>query len=260
MVSSIVITSLLFPAIAVYTSPETHFFAGFTLRVLDSFLTPDDISSYFAHHDLRYIWEGQPNLRLHDDSVARAQCGMQSILRSEQLLIGSVSQDYGLDALDRDTLLSTLALEQRISKTLAQRHIPCLKSSTGSCLFLSPLAYWDHDEGAVTADANILDTINLSHNVTASGIPITPEMVLAGRGHDPRSSNVDSAMFLALTYFFPDRDCLGNTGHIQWLRVLREAGGHTGDLVVQAQPPKLIALEVSELYAHQNDGSLRIMA
>ncbi|KZT70191.1 hypothetical protein DAEQUDRAFT_668275 [Daedalea quercina L-15889] len=243
LVSSIVITSLLFPAIAVYTSPETHFFAGFTLRVLDSFLTPDDISSYFAQRDLRYVWEGHNTLRLHDDSVTRAQCGMQSILRSEQLLVGSVSQDYGLDALDRDTLLSTLALEQRISKILSQRHIPCLKSSTGSCFFLSPLAYWNHDEAMVSADTNILETINLSHNITTSGIPVTLEMVLAGREHDPSMTGVDSAMFLTLTYFFPDRDCLGNTGHVQWLRVLREAGGHAGDLVVQAQPPKLVALE-----------------
>ncbi|TFY65026.1 hypothetical protein EVJ58_g2229 [Rhodofomes roseus] len=243
LVSSIVITSLLFPAIAVYTSPETHFFAGFTLRVLDSFLTTDDISSYFAQHDLRNLWEGHNTLRLHDDSVARAQCGMQSILRSERLLLGSVSPEYGLDALDRNTLLSALALEQRISKILSQRHIPCLKSSSGSCFFLSPLAYWDHDEAELSEDTSILDTINLSHNVTISGIPISPEMVFAGREHDPSTSSMDSAMFLALTYFFPDRDCLGNNGHIQWLRVLREAGGPMGDLVVQAQPPRLVALE-----------------
>ncbi|KAH9934975.1 sterol regulatory element binding protein cleavage-activating protein [Fomitopsis serialis] len=243
LVSSIVITSLLFPAIAVYTSPETHFFAGFTLRVLDSFLTPDDISSYFAQHDLRHIWEGHNTLRLHDDSVARAQCGMQSILRSERLLIGSVSQEYGLDALDRDTLLSALALEHRISTILSQHHIPCLKSSTGSCFSLSPLAFWNHDEAVLSADASILETINLSHNTTTSGIPMTPEMVFAGREHDPSLSSVDSAMFLALTYFFPDRDCLGNNGHVQWLRVLREAGGPMGDLVVQAQPPRLVALE-----------------
>ena len=38
LVSSVVITSLLFPAIASYYSSQTQYFAGFTLRVLDSFL------------------------------------------------------------------------------------------------------------------------------------------------------------------------------------------------------------------------------
>ncbi|KAI0927892.1 hypothetical protein AcW1_005297 [Taiwanofungus camphoratus] len=90
----------------------------------------------------------------------------------------------------------------------------------------------------------MLDTINLSQNVTISGIPISPEMVLAGRElRDPTSTDIDAAMFLVLTYYFPDKDCLGNAGHFQWLRVLEEAAGHTGDLVVQAQSPRLIALE-----------------
>ncbi|OBZ75671.1 Sterol regulatory element-binding protein cleavage-activating protein [Grifola frondosa] len=63
LVSSVVITSLLFPAIAIYYSSQTQYFAGFTLRVLDSFLTPNDISSYFAQHDLRHLWEGDNMLR-----------------------------------------------------------------------------------------------------------------------------------------------------------------------------------------------------
>ncbi|PCH38413.1 hypothetical protein WOLCODRAFT_161555 [Wolfiporia cocos MD-104 SS10] len=244
LVSSIVITSLLFPAIAIYTSPETHFFAGFTLRVLDTFLTPDDISSYFAQHDLRDPWVGHSALRVREDSVARVQCGTQGILRAERVLIGSVSQEYGIDALDVSTLQTALQIEDRISRTLAPRGIPCLKTPAGSCFSLSPLAFWNHDEEALLSDRHILDTINLSQNITVSGVSIGPEMVFAGRElADPTASYLDSAMFLALTYLFPDRDCLGNAGHYKWLRVLEEAAGWSGDLVVQAQTPKLIALE-----------------
>lgn len=162
--------------------------------------------------------------------------------------MGSLSQDYGLEALDHNTLLSALTLERRISRTLASRGIRCLSTPDGSCFSLSPLAFWNYDEETLSADENMLDTINLSQNVTISGIPISPEMVLAGRElRDPTSTDIDAAMFLVLTYYFPDKDCLGNAGHFQWLRVLEEAAGHTGDLVVQAQSPRLIALEVSVL-------------
>ena len=248
LVSSVVITSLLFPAIASYYSSQTQYFAGFTLRVLDSFLTPDDISSYFAQHDLRHLWEGHAALRVRADSVARARCGMEGILREERVLVGSVSPEEGLGALDKNTLLATLKLEQRVSEALASRGISCLRTRSGSCFALSPSAFWNYDEHALAADEDIVDTLNLSQNVTISGVPITPDMVLAGRElHDPSSNHIDAAMFLVLTYFFPEKDCFGNDGHFQWLHALEDAGGDAGELVVLAQEPHLIALEVSSL-------------
>ncbi|KAI8999057.1 sterol regulatory element binding protein cleavage-activating protein [Trametes punicea] len=252
LVSSVVITSLLFPAIAIYYSSQTQYFAGFTLRVLDSFLTPDDISSYFAQHDLRHLWEGDPALRVTADSVARARCGMAGILREERVLVGSVSPEDGLGALHKSTLLATLKLERRISDAMEARGIPCLQTRQGSCFSLSPSAFWGHDEQALMADANILDTLNLSQNVSISGVPITPDMVLAGRElRDPTSSNFDGAMFLVLTYFFPENDCFGKEGHFQWLHALEDAGGSAGELVVLAQEPHLVALE------YQKNTSLR---
>ncbi|TBU26048.1 sterol-sensing domain of SREBP cleavage-activation-domain-containing protein [Dichomitus squalens] len=244
LVSSVVITSLLFPAIASYYSSQTQYFAGFTLRVLDSFLTPDDISSYFAQHDLRHLWEGDAALRTRADSVARARCGMEGILREERVLVGSVSPEEGLGALDKNTLLATLKLERRISEALSSRSISCLRSRDGSCFALSPSAFWNYDEQALAADDDILDTLNLSQNVTISGLPITPDMVLAGRElHDPSSNHIDAAMFLVLTYFFPEKECFGNDGHFLWLHALEDAGGDAGELVVLAQEPHLIALE-----------------
>ena len=246
LVSSVVISSLLFPAIASYYSSQNQYFAGFTLRVLDSFLTPDDISSYFAQHDLRHLWEGDSALRVRADSVARARCGMEGVLREERVLVGSVSPGEGLGALDKNTLLATLKLERRIAESLSSRGIPCLQTRSGSCFALSPSVFWDYDERSLSADDDILDTLNFSQNISISGVPITPDMVLSGRElHDPTSNHIDSATFLVLTYFFPEKDCFGNEGHFQWLHALEDAGGGAGELVVLAQEPQLIALEVS---------------
>lgn len=245
LVSSVVITSLLFPAIASYYSSQNQYFAGFTLRVLDSFLTPDDISSYFAQHDLRHLWEGDPALRVRADSVARARCGMEGIVREERVLVGSVSPEEGLGALDKSTLLATLKLERRIAEAMASRGLPCLQTRSGSCFVLTPSVFWNHDERSLASDEHILNTINFSQNVSISGVPISPDMVLAGRElQDPTSHRVDAAMFLVLTYFFPEKDCFGNDGHFQWLHALEDAGGGSGELVVLAQEPQLIALEV----------------
>ncbi|EIW60861.1 sterol regulatory element binding protein cleavage-activating protein [Trametes versicolor FP-101664 SS1] len=252
LVSSVVITSLLFPAIAIYYSSQTQYFSGFTLRVLDSFLTPDDISSYFAQRDLQHLWEGDSALRVRGDSVARARCGMEGILREERVLVGAVSPEDVFGALDKNTLLATLQLERRIAEAMTARGIPCLRTRQGSCFSLSPSAFWDWDERALLADDNILDTLNLSPNVSVSGVPITPEMVLAGRElRDPTSNHFDAATFLVLTYFFPETDCFGKERRFQWLHALEDAGGSAGELVVLAQEPHLIALE------YQKNVSLR---
>ncbi|KAI0713483.1 sterol regulatory element binding protein cleavage-activating protein [Earliella scabrosa] len=257
LVSSVVISSLLFPAIASYYSSQNQYFAGFTLRVLDSFLTPDDISSYFAQHDLRHMWEGDSALRVRADSVARARCGMEGVLREERVLVGSVSPGEGLGALDKNTLLATLKLERRIAESLSSRGIPCLQTRSGSCFALSPSVFWDYDERSLSADDDILDTLNFSQNISISGVPITPDMVLSGRElHDPTSNHIDSATFLVLTYFFPEKDCFGNEGHFQWLHALEDAGGGAGELVVLAQEPQLIALEYRKHVSLRNRFSI----
>ncbi len=245
LISAIVITSLLFPAITLYSSSHTHFFA-ITLRVLDSFLTPDEFSSYFAQDDIRYLWEGYDTLHVREDSLARARCGSDAILRAERVLVHRVSKDEDFSPVNHRTLISTLSLERRISEVLSSRGIPCLTTRGGECFVLSPLAFWNHDDGALSSDQNLADTLTLSKNVSSFGITITPEMVLAGREDASGSARsvVDSATFLALTYFFADTDCSNNAGHFSWLHALEEATESVGDLITQAQVPRLVALEV----------------
>lgn len=209
---------------------------------------------FFSHHDMRHLWEEYNTIRVREDSVARARCGMEGIVRTERVFIGSSvgddddEVDDGLGALKHSALLSAFELERRISETIRRRNLRCLTTPDGSCLVLSPSAFWHNDAKALIEDVNILDTLNLSPNATVSGIPVTPDMTLAGREFsDPTSTRVDGALFLVLTYFFPDADCLGKAGHHEWLHVLEEAVEHIGDVMVRAQAPKLIALEVSSI-------------
>lgn len=79
-------------------------------------------------------------------------------------------------------------------------------------------------------------------------------MVLAGRGsyHYEQGDEFDYAKFLALTYFFPDSDCLGSEEHVTWLEVLKNAVGSDADLVAETQEPTLIALEVCSNFITTN--------
>lgn len=165
-------------------------------------------------------------------------------MRVERVLIQSaLPEDTG--ALNNQILFSTLDLEQQIGRALSSEGIPCLAKPDGSCFVLSPLGFWDYDEIRLLSDTNILDTLQLSTNVTVSGVPITPEMVLAGREScETTGTTLDFAMFLALTYIFPETDCLGNAGHNAWLRALQKAANRRGDLIAETKEPNLIALEV----------------
>ncbi|THG94356.1 hypothetical protein EW026_g7100 [Hermanssonia centrifuga] len=244
LISSVVISSLLYPAIAVYSSSQTHFFT-FSLRVLDAFLTPDDLSGYFSHEDLRHLWDGYDALRVREDSIARARCGKEGIIRTERILIHHIHEDDEKGPLNHGILLETLKLERRISDLLSSRRVQCVRTSEKRCLSLSPLAFWDYDEKLLLNDENILETLGPSQNATVSGVTITPDMVLAGRGAaESTASDSDATLFLVLTYFFPDTDCLANHGHFTWLDILEEAASSDGDLIMQAQQPRLVALEV----------------
>lgn len=245
LISAVVITSLLFPAIHLYFPSQIHTFA-LRLHALDSFLTPDDISSYFSQQDTRSIWEGHHDLHVREDNVARARCGVEGLLRLERVLVHSPFHDGPSSALNKETLLATLELEKRIADVLTARKLPCMRARDGSCLSISPLAYWNHDAEMLMSDSNILDTISSSRNVSSSSILIHPDMVLAGReASDLPERDVESAMFLVLSYFFPDTDCLGNVGHFAWLHALEDAIASKGELILQARVPDLIALDVS---------------
>jgi hypothetical protein len=168
---------------------------------------------------------------------------MERTIRVERILIQSpLTDDVG--ALNQQNLVSTLHLQQRISSLLRSHNTPCIQEPDGRCFVLSPLAFWDHNENAILSDANILDTLSLSNNVSIAGIHVTPHMVLAGRGGSEHVAAIfDFAQFLALSYFFPEEDCSGKSGHAVWLKLLQDVT-QNDELLIQGQEPRLIALEV----------------
>jgi hypothetical protein len=105
--------------------------------------------------------------------------------------------------------------------------------------------FWNHDESALIADTNVLHTLSPSNNVSFAGVPIESQMVVAW-GERSKYSSVDagSTVFLALTFLFPERDCLGKTGHALWLQILEGASKDSATLITETQQPKLLALEV----------------
>ncbi|TFY79895.1 hypothetical protein EWM64_g4116 [Hericium alpestre] len=244
LISAVVITSLFYPALAIYSSSQPRLLAHFSSQILDPFVAAGAISNYYAQHDLWNLWTGQDNLRVREDSVARARCGKEQTLRLERVLIHNPAADETASTLSHDLLLPALHLEQRILDGLAAHKLPCLRKPDGRCLVISPLEFWKHSESTMLSDSDIMQTLSTSRDVSISGIPITREMVLAGRETvEYPSRTVDQSMFLVLTFFFPETDCLGMSGHSAWRRVLEQATAGTADLMTEAQEPALIALE-----------------
>ncbi|KAF7978713.1 hypothetical protein HWV62_44993 [Athelia sp. TMB] len=232
----LVITSLFYPALALYSSSAQSF---------NSFLGPSAVSGFYSQQDLRNIWEGHPVLRVVEDAVSRAKCGKQRTLRLERVLIqNSFAENSDHSALNYQILKSTLDFEQHIANQVNAHG--CLKGIDGHCFVISPLAFWDQtlSPSDLTRDTNILETLSLSRNTTVSGIPITPHMVLAGRGSFgyEQADQYDYADFLALTFFFPDSDCLGNAEHEAWLEFIQGAASSTAE-PTRKHAPTLIALE-----------------
>lgn len=187
------------------------------------------------------LWAGHDSLRVLEDAVSlgkiQRSCLTDRTLRVERIFIQSRHDG----AVNQRILQTTLEFERRIDEL----QLPCLKRSDGTCFVVSPLAFWRHNETTLLDDPAILDTL-LSRNASIAGIPITPQMVLAGRGSDEShvsGTNFDYAIYLALTYFFPNSDCIGKTEHLAWLKAIEEASpdaSRTGS----PQEPTLIALEV----------------
>ncbi|TRM59897.1 sterol-sensing domain of SREBP cleavage-activation-domain-containing protein [Schizophyllum amplum] len=232
LISGIVITSLCYPALAIYTSSVPK-----SVSILDTF------AGTSAVKDLHNLWSAHNTLRVQEDAVSRARCGVGRVLRQERVLIESpLDDDDG--AVNHQILFSTLNLERRIEDLLTERGVKCLTRPDGHCLMLSPLAFWDHDLRTLISDSSILDTLSLTKNVSVAGIPLTPQMVTAGRSSpDGSSTSFDFARFLVLTYFFPETDCLSTANHLSWLDLVSSASSDNAKLSIQVQDPSIVALE-----------------
>ncbi|KIL68543.1 hypothetical protein M378DRAFT_158350 [Amanita muscaria Koide BX008] len=251
LISCVVITSLFYPALALYSSSQP-----LSLSLIDVFVARNSASDFHAYNDLGDLWSGYDALKVHQDAVSRVKCGAARALRVERLLIRNHVMD-DTSAVNRHLILFTLALEKRLNDSLLAGHHPCLKREDGQCFVISPTLFWK-DRDAILADANVVKTLNTSHNVMIDGITITPKMVLAGRassGHRVGTSSFDFAAFLALTYFFPESDCLSTLEHSSWKQTVQDALANEADVRFQPQEPSLIALEYDPGHSHNMTGT-----
>ncbi|KAH9038967.1 sterol-sensing domain of SREBP cleavage-activation-domain-containing protein [Lactarius pseudohatsudake] len=255
LISAVVITSLFYPALAIYSSSQPRFLAHFSSQILDPFLAVDAISSYDAQHHLHDIWAAHDSLHVREDSVVRARCGVEQTLRVERVLIHS-SAPTDSSPLTRQLLRATLRIERKISDALGERRVSCLRWPDGQCIVVSPLMFWHHEERALAADVNVLHTLRPSNNVSFAGVPIQSQMVVAWRDNEYSSVDAGSTVFLALTYFFPERDCFGKAGHSVWRQILEDVSKDGADLIIETQQPKLIALEYTTRKSSSTDTSV----
>ena len=243
-----VITSLSYPALA--STPSYSRLAS-TSNVVDSFLADYVAFGSDALLDLQNFWQGQLYIQTRDDGLTRARCGSDPTLRVERILIHSNTLDDA-GALTSQTLVSALQLERRILERVRSQGVPCLETGTNDCVVFSPLAFWNHDEARLRSDANILSALRNHNDVSVAGIPITPQMVLAGRTLERSTANVDSAKFLVHTFVFHESDCLNKASHDNWLEILKNLT-QGNDAFTETIEPTLIALEVSSTFSLVND-------
>lgn len=160
------------------------------------------------------------------------------------LLHSALPEDAG--ALNNQNLLSALQLERDLGHALSATDMSCLRQSDDTCFVLSPVAFWNYNEERLLLDEDVLDTLQRTPNISIQGVPITPQMVLAGRELDDHS-NLDFAMFLVLTYVFRETSCLGSDGHLAWVNIVQQVAGRTGELTAVSKEPALLALEVTTI-------------
>jgi hypothetical protein len=244
LISCVVITSLLYPALAIYASSRP--FSRFSSPLLNLLPFGNVRSSHIA--DLHDIWHGYEALKVRQDAAARARCGFECTVRVERLLVASYRR-HGV--LDKQLLKETLSLEQEISAQLTRKRnlLPCVAPpGQGGCLSTSPLMFWDHNDDILMNDPDILETVNHVRNNTLSRIPVQLSMVLAGRMSLSDGDKTDYGAYLVLTYYLRENDCQTKAGHDVWKALASEAVKGKGRVHFPPAQPRLLALQVCRFY------------
>jgi hypothetical protein len=241
LISCVVITSLLYPALALYAASRP--LSTLSASLLNIF--PTDSQSPHLR-DLQDVWSGHEALHLRYDATSKARCGLERTVRVERLLIAN-NRRHENGVLNKATLRLTLDLEAEIATRLASSTsaLPCVRTQSGNCLFTSPLSFWGYNPGLLANDNDIIGTLNTPNNVTLSGFPITLPMVVAGRASLEVMDQVDIGTFLVLTYFFRDDDCHSTSGHAAWIQLVNGIMEGKGQVKVITAQPRLLAIQVN---------------
>jgi hypothetical protein len=242
----LVITSLFYPALAIYFSsqPLSHF----STRLTDSLLAFNPNAAIYRS-DLSELWNGLPDIRLREDSATQARCGSERTIRLERFLIRSVEEDHQFGVLNQATFDAALRLQSRIHFALSNNSnealgIPLVKPEDHGIFALEPSLFGHTGDTFSVGDAGIVTTANSAMNRTLSGIPLSRDIFLAGRGEVDDKGWVYEAEYLAVTYFFVESDCHSRTKHAAWTQILQDSIVGYGSVAHTLRHPQLIALEV----------------
>lgn len=163
----------------------------------------------------------------------------------ERILLTTNGFDEDTGVITHETLATALRFETALTNALSFEGSKCLRTASGTCVRLSPLAFWSHDEKKLLNDRDPIRTVNENEKVSLFGLSIRPSMVFAGReAADPSVPRIDFASYLALTYFFHENDCNTLDGHRSWRQALESVASDYGVLTAHAHEPTLVALEV----------------
>ncbi|KAL5529130.1 hypothetical protein ACEPAG_5104 [Sanghuangporus baumii] len=243
LISGLVITSLFYPAIGIYSDSVRRFLPSSSPRIVGQWFGLTTQPLWDFQDDLDNVWNGYESLHILEDTVARAKCGTEKTVRVERVFLTSNGFDSDAGVINYDLLQSALQLETDLMGHLSSSSLTCLSVPPRGCVVLSPLEFWAHDERALRSDPNVLQTVNKQQNVSVAGLPLKPSMVFARReSSEPGSSTIDFAAYLVLTYFFRDEDCNSSNGHRAWLSILHDIAP-LGEIPRLLQDPLLHALE-----------------
>ncbi|OCB84332.1 hypothetical protein A7U60_g9012 [Sanghuangporus baumii] len=243
LISGLVITSLFYPAIGIYSDSVRRFLPSSSPRIVGRWFGLTTQPLWDFQDDLDNVWNGYECLHILEDTVARAKCGTEKTVRVERVFLTSNGFDSDAGAINYNLLQSALQLETDLADRLSSSSLTCLSVPLRGCLVLSPLEFWSHNERALRSDPNVLRTVNKQQNVSVAGLPLKPSMVFARReSSEPGSLIIDFAAYLVLTYFFRDEDCNSSNGHRAWLNILHDIAP-LGEIPRLLQDPLLQALE-----------------
>lgn len=247
LISGLVITSLFYPALSIYSSSRFKPLSHVPAQLL-GILSPGTPSLAYFQDDLDNVWSGLSALRVWQDAVTRARCGVERTIRLERLLVTSTAiEDTGV--INKQTLSSALHFEEELTRHLSSLpHLYCLARSGHECIAISPLEFWAHDHDKLLTDPRVVHTVNTNANMSVAGLPFNLRMVFAGRETSENSDAfVNFATHLSIVYMFLENDCSGSAGHEAWLQALEDVVPPSVELVTKPQGPQLLALQVSSI-------------
>lgn len=232
-----VITSLFYPTLAIYSSSQPQFLARYS-SLLGS------LAGSGPHHDLHDLWTDHTALRVREDSVTRARCGIDRTLRAERLLMQTM-ESHEQGALNRGLVQSLAHFQERISSRLNSSEFRCLQTLDGQCVVISPLAFLSElDSLESLTDSEIRQMMAIGRNISAHGVQVTPEMVLGDREAITDKTLFDWTSYMSVTYFFLENDCIDGSGHHHWINIINQASDARTHLEIPKYSPRLLALQV----------------